>query len=304
MAVPTIPLNASLADLLRENSFTLGKLQSHPLAVPFTPQFDAFHTLWQSTDAARTTLLVAVDKADGAVSAADDALDDFVDTLDRTLLIAVKNDRKNPVYQLYFGEMVPSDLKRPILGDELARVRKFIPSLQGSPMPSVAALAPSLVTAVAAADAAVAAKVAAAQALVDFDVTGGKATLISAFNALRQTTYGQLAAIPHQQPAAALPATFGDRFFRHNTKTGTAAAKTVADAQADVARHQKKLTAAQNHLANLTATETARAAAKTTAATSETAAEAAQKAADEANAVAEAAAKKAAEDKAKTKKRR
>ena len=36
MAVPTIPLDASLADVLQENSFTLGKLQTHPLAVPFT----------------------------------------------------------------------------------------------------------------------------------------------------------------------------------------------------------------------------------------------------------------------------
>ncbi len=45
----------------------------------------------------------------------------------------------------------------------------------------------------------------------------------------------------------------------------------------EVARHQKKLTAAQTHLATLTAAETARAAAKTAAIASETAAAAAKK---------------------------
>jgi len=304
MAVPIVPPDASLADILLENSFTLGKLQTNALAVPFTPPFDTFQTTWQTTNALRTTLLVNIGKADGAVSAADDTLDDFVDTLDRTLLIAVKNDRKSALYQLYFGELLPSALKRPILGEELARVRKFIPSLQGSPTTSLAALAPSLVTAVAAADAAVAAKLAATQALEDFDATGGKATLVGAFNALRQTTYGQLAAIPHQNPAAALPPTFGDRFFRHGTKTGVTAAKTVAEAQADVEKAQKKLTAHQNHLATLTAAETTRVAAKATAAASETAATTAKKAAAAAKTAAKAAAKKAAEDKTRAKKRR
>jgi hypothetical protein len=304
MAIPTIILDASLADVLSENAFTLGKLQTHPLATTFTSQFDTFQATWQTTDAARTALLITLGKADGAVSAADDTLDDFVDTLDRTLLIAVKNDRKNPLYQLYFGEKLPHELKRPILGEELERVRKFIPSLQGSPVASLVALAPSLVTAVAAADAAVAAKLAAHQALDDFDVTGGKATLIGSFNALRQTVYGQLAALPHANPTAALPTTFADRFFRHTARTGVTAIKTVADAQAEVAKHQKKLTAAQNQLANVTAEETTRATAKTTAATSATAAETAKKAVDAAKTAAKAAKLKAAEDKTKAKKRR
>jgi hypothetical protein len=304
MAAPTIDPSATLDDVLHENSFTLGKLQSHPLAAPFTAQFDTFQTSWQTTYAARVALQIAIDKADGAVSAADDALDDFVDTLDRTLLIAVKNDRKSALYQHYFGEKVPSLLKRPILGDELARVRKFVPSLQASPIASLAALAPTLVNLVAAADAAVSAKIAAQQALDDFDVTGGKAALIASFNVLRQTVYGQLAAVPHQNAAAALPVSFGDRFFRHAERTGVAAAKTAAEAQAEVERLQKKLTAAQNHLANLTAAENAHAAAKTNAAASETAAENAAKAAKAAKEAEKAAKKKAAEDKAKAKKRR
>jgi hypothetical protein len=304
MAAPLVTSTASLGDILSENAFTLGKLQSHPLAAPFTSQFDTFQTSWQATDAARTALLIALAKADGATSSADDTLDDFVDTLDRTLLIVVKNDRKSPLYQLYFGEKLPHELKRPILDDELVRVRKFIPSLQGSPVAQLSALAPALVTAVAAADAAVTAKQNAQQALDDFDTTGGKATLIGQFNVLRQTVYGQLAAIPHQNVAAALPTTFGDRFFRHTVRTGPSAAKTVKEAQDAVDKAQKKLTATQNHLANLTAVQTERATAKQAAAQSETAAATAKKTAATAKAAAKAAEKKAAEDKTKAKKRR
>jgi hypothetical protein len=304
MAVPILPLTASLADVLDETSFTLGKLQSSALSVPFTAAFDAFQVTWQATMAARTALQITIGKADGAVSAADDTLDDFVDTLDKTLLLAVKNDRRNPIYALYFGDETPSELKRPILGDELASIRKFIPSLQGSPLPALVALAPSLVTAVAAADAAAAAKLAAVQALEDFDVTGGKATLIGGFNALRQTTYGQLAAIPHASPTAALPTTFGDRFFRHTARSGITSARTVTEAQVEVDRLQKKLTTSQNHLANLTAAQTAHVSAKTTAAASVTAAATAKAAVATAKAAAKTAAKKAAEDKSKAKKRR
>src|SRR6185437_14109232 len=97
--------------------FTLGQLPTHPLAAPFATQFDAFQATWTTTHAARTALVIAAAKADGAVAGADAALDDFVDLCDRTLLIATKNDRKAPLYLLFFGNLPPSLLKRPILGD-------------------------------------------------------------------------------------------------------------------------------------------------------------------------------------------
>src|SRR5580693_6744691 len=99
MAIPIIASDASLTDVIEETSFTQGKLQSHPLATTFTAAFDTFQTTWTSTNTARIALVVAVAKAHGAVSAADDALDDFIDTLDRTLLIATMNSRKAPLYE-------------------------------------------------------------------------------------------------------------------------------------------------------------------------------------------------------------
>jgi hypothetical protein len=262
MPLVVIPLAASLQAILDQNSFTLGELSSHPLAAPFVTKFDAFQTQWFTTQEARTNLEIAASKADGAVHGADNALDDFVDTLDRTLLIAVKNDRSAPLYANYFGLRSPHLLKRPVLSDELATCRAWIPSLQASTVAAVAALAPSLVTLVAAADAAVTAQIAADQALKDFDAIGDKKTLVDSYNALRKSTYGDLAALPHQNPAAMLPANFADRFFRHDAHAGVTSLTNPNDVQARIDSLQKEVTAAQAHLADLTAKAAAKAAQK------------------------------------------
>ncbi len=158
---------------------------------------------------------------------------------------------------------------------------------EASPHPALAALAPVLVDLIARADAAIAQHLAADQALKDFDMLGGKKTLIDGYNVLRQTAYGQLAAIPHAHPNAMLPANFADRFFRHEGRRGVAALRNPRDVQAKLDGHKKKMDAAQKHLDTL-------------------AAAAAQKAADRKSALEAAAAveqgkkdKKAADDKLK-----
>jgi hypothetical protein len=262
MTIAIIPYEATLEDILVTNAFTLGELSSHTLAAPYVVRFDAFQADWLTTNTARIQLVVAANKAQGAVSGADAALDDFVDTLDRTLLIAVKNDRKSQTYQAYFGARAVNLLKRPVLADELVTCRGWIPSLQASPVAPLAALAPTLVTIVATADAAVGQRLAADQALKDFDLLGGKKTLIDAYNALRKTVYGELAAMPHQNTAAALPADFADRFFPHYAHTGVTSLTNPKDVQAKIDRLNKDLATSQAHLADLEARTAARAAQK------------------------------------------
>ena len=253
MALSLIALLASFAELLDESSFTLGQLRSHPLAAIFAPQFDDFQTQWLTASAACTALAIGLGKANGVLSATDDAIDDFLDLLDRTLLSITKNDRSAPQYAFYFGQAAVHVLKRPIHGDELATVRGFVQSLQTSPHPGVAALAPVLVTLIAKADAAIAAQADADQALKDFDMLGGKKALIDSYNVLRQTVYGQLAAMPHANLTAMLPASFADRFFRHESRRGVAALRNPKDVQAKIDAHKKKLDAAQKHLDALNA---------------------------------------------------
>ncbi len=253
MPVSLISPLATFGELLDENSFSLGELHSHPLAAVFAPQFDAFQIKWFAANAARAALVIALGKANGTLSATDDAIDDFLDLLDRTLLIVTKNDRRAPQYVFYFGTAPVHVLKQPIHGEELATVGGFVPSLQASPHPTLAVLAPVLVTLVAKADAAIAQHLAADQALKDFDMLGGKKALIDGDNVLRQTVYGQLAAIPHANPTAMLPGNFADRFFRHEARRGVAALRNPKDVQAKLDGHKKKMEAAQKHLDSLAA---------------------------------------------------
>jgi hypothetical protein len=230
----------------------MGELPSHPLAAPFASQFEDFQTKWFTTFTARAVLQIAVSKAEGAVSGADDNLDDFIDILDRTLLILTKNDRAAALYRFYFGRKTPSEQKRPILGQELTTVKGWVASLQDSPHPSLAALASMLIELIAAADAAFKKHQDAVQALRDFDMIGGKKELIDAFNILRQTVYGELAAMPHKHPDAMLPASFADRFFRHALNKGITGVKNPDIVLAKIDFLQSKITAAQSHLEHLT----------------------------------------------------
>jgi hypothetical protein len=256
MALATVEPTDSLSSVLSRNSFILGELASHPLAAVYSPQFDAFQGDWFVTFSARTLLEIAVDKARGAEEGADDALDDFVDIFDRTLLIAVKNDREAGVYLMFFGNKPAHLLKRPILADELATCKSWIPTLQLPEVPpSVAALAPQLIAVCAAADVAVGQRVAAEQALKAFDTIGGKKTLIDAFNALCKSVHGDLNALPFQKAnlSLMLPKNFGDRFFPHQSHGGVTALTNPKDVQKVLDGLKVDTQIAQDHLDSLNA---------------------------------------------------
>ena len=251
MALSILESSASLGTVVERNSYILGELSAHPLAAPLIIKFDAFQAQWFTTNTSRIMLEIGQQKARGVVAAADDALDDFVDLLDRTLLIAVKNDRTAALYTHYFGLKPPNLLKRPILGDELVTVRNWLPSIQSSPIAAVAALAPLLMQILATADAAVATLQAAEQAIKDFDGIGAKKTLIDAFNALCISAYADLAAMPHSNPNAALPSNFADRFFPHDGATGLAAITSMTELDQRIGTAEKALGALQKRKAEL-----------------------------------------------------
>ena len=277
MTQSQIAKHASLDGLLDENSFSIGKFYSHPLAAVFIPSFEDFQVRWAITSAERTALVIAVSRAEGAVAGADDGLDDFLDLLDRTLLIITKNQREALLYALYFGKLPVHLLKRPVLGEELVTVRGFLPSLEASPLPALAALAPALAALITKADAAVAQHLAAKQALKDFDMVGPMKALIDGYNALRQTVYGKLAALPHEHPEAMLPPTFADRFFRHETNKGITALRNPDEVQERIDALMKKVNAATKHREALLAEAEQRSADKQAAVTALAALEAGKK---------------------------
>jgi hypothetical protein len=95
------------------------------------------------------------------------------------------------------------------------------------------------------ADEAVAGSLAAKQALKDFDGIGPKKALIDGFNALCKTVYGELAALPHQQPDAVLPTSFADRFFPHESRSGLASITSLKEIDTLIGSLKEDLTAAE-----------------------------------------------------------
>ena len=249
MALSVIPYEASMTAILDANSFTLGELASHPLATSYVPKFDAFQDQWFTP-----TRPAPCWRSPPARPRAPSPARTTRSTTSWTRSTAPCSSSPRTTARprsthSYFGLKAAYLLKRPILSDELVTCRAWIPSLQTSTVASLAALATTLVTVVAAADAAVAQKIAADQALKDFDTIGGKKTLIDAFNALRKTVYGELAALPHQNPAAMLPANFADRFFPHDSHTGITSLTNPKDVQAKIDSWKKDVAAAEAHLA-------------------------------------------------------
>ena len=96
-------------DLLAENSFTPRQAPASTGAGRAVHRRSStrFHATWADRLRELHPALVRT-RPTAPVSAADDTIDDFVDTLDRTILILVKNDRQNPIYTLYFGDEIPS----------------------------------------------------------------------------------------------------------------------------------------------------------------------------------------------------
>jgi hypothetical protein len=101
---------------------------------------------------------------------------------------------------------------------------------------------------------------------------------VDAYNALRKSTYGELAALPHQNAAAMLPADFADRFFPHDSHAGLTALTNPKDVQAKIDRLTKDVGAAQAHLASLQAKAAAKALRKQKEAEADAAVAAAKKA--------------------------
>jgi len=267
----------SLIDpILVDNAYTQGELVSHPLSLPFLPQFEAFQTKATATSTARLTLLVNIGKANGYVAAADDDIDTFLDKLDLTVKGLQEKDVLHP---FYFPKPL-HQMKRPVLGTELEAAKAILEKLNKAPQPALAALAPELATLIATADKRVEELLAAEQALKSFDVVGEKKTLIDDYNLLRQTVYGQLAAMPHSATGKGLPSNFADRFFRHLTRKDISGAANLEEAKARVDALKQELMEAEGHLAAAEAAAKAKEEAKKAQAEADAKAEEAKKTAE------------------------
>ncbi|MRG90553.1 cell envelope integrity protein TolA [Polyangium spumosum] len=237
MAAPNIdPTSAILAqgeELLRNEA----RILVHPLTAAFAPDFTAlFEQEWVPLQAQEIQLLRAVIHADARVWFADMRLDVFVDRLHAALFLAVNKDTNDARYTAIFAKR-PSELKRPVLGGQLAVMLKWPEILSGAAyqgFSDVVALLPELQTHLTFAQDAETARNAAVEASKNFRTLGERKAFTDKFNALRKATLGKLLEMPHKLTAEALPNDFADWFFPPRRRNDELSVKELAERTASL----------------------------------------------------------------------
>jgi len=202
-------LDSTWADLTFTEARLLGDPNARELAPPFTQ-------LRQRTEEVRGGQFGTWREevvAQAAVTAADDALDDWVHDLDVALKHLVAGDTESPRYRRYFSA-APSLVIRMGLETQLGRVRAWADSLSSEKEAELKALGERLRTLVAQGDAALEGRRKAAALRSDHRVRS-IASLIDDINNARLSLYGNLA---RKAAELRLPRNWPDRFFQHASR--------------------------------------------------------------------------------------
>jgi hypothetical protein len=250
MPCPIIAQHASLLTIREEIVYTLSRLTADSLGKTWAPDFEKLRDDWKTVHEKELSLTDALTSGGAVVDGADDALDPMVDRLSDLLLDRTHRRRDDDLYRRYFGTQRPSDIKRPVLGRELELLNKtWVPSLFSSPDSELSAFGKALSVPVGVAVKAQIDWTEARRVLTDFRLLGDRKAFIDRVNQVRQTVYGQLAALPHDHPDLHLPKSFGDRFFRHRA----VADHTEASLQAALAEHEQSAKEIKDQLDKLRA---------------------------------------------------
>lgn len=201
------------------------------LATPFAPLRANLHK--QKADEGTLTDNILLARA--LAFSADDDLNRLVDDTKNAVLALSNGDYQAPLYKQLFSGQSPSELKRPLLGSQLATMRTWIGPLGAAGNADLSAIATRLATAIAKADDAETKMALAHQAMDNF-IAGPRTTFINECNALRKLTYGKLGEIVHNNPE--LPSDFSDRFFMTN---GGSRAPSISELTLSVERLRAKL---------------------------------------------------------------
>ena len=263
MSAGTLDQDTSLDTTLEHLVYTLALLLAHPQAASLAPPFEQQLAQWWAIDRAEMEHWIEILKAAARIVDADNRLDALVDKLSNTLLIKTKGSREADEYRYFFEAKPPAAVKRPVLGGQVDTMDKWAATLAGSSDPDLAAIGVEMQAAVTYARAQEKALAAVEETNKNFRKLGDRKAFMDGLNALRKTTWGALAEMPHAQPDLKLPSGFADLFFKPVRKPrASEGPKTAADMQAVVVDLEEQLDAARAQLAALEAEEAAKAQAK------------------------------------------
>ncbi len=252
-AIQTLTPRTAIPTLYGLFFYTLGKLKRQPLTQALAPEFAAFRPQIDAAMSEELGLTEAQFEIDAAIELADDDLDLTVEEVRAFVLIEANQNRKAPVFRLYFGNQRPSDFKRPILGTQLDLMKPWPESMKTSVNSALQQHAPIAEARIKTAIDCTTEKTEIDRKLTEFRAVGTRAKLIEKFNALRKATHGKLGEIQHANPK--LGTDWADSFFRQASGSEKITLKILdqriaaAEAQLSALKEQRKQMADQEEAA-------------------------------------------------------
>lgn len=217
MAHPMIQLDDSPDDVLKNHVHSYTTTNADPLAQAVAPGFDALITDWKSTNDKRIQLVTALAQAQANAIYLDAQFDRIVDQLVAALDKITGKDRTDGLWYPYFKGRDASEVKRPLLKQQLAEMALWPSSLQASPYQELKDIGAALAPLIAPGQAADTALATARHALVEFKKIGAWAQHVDKSNTTRADAYGKLLMVPSQNPAQRLASDYQETFFLHDT---------------------------------------------------------------------------------------
>ena len=213
MAIHQIGYREALDVVWEELVYTEARLLADAQASDLAPAFAELIDRVQALKASQQTSWRAEIKAQAAVDAADDQLDDVVRGFAGSLLFVLGNDRTQTRFKRYFSDN-PTAIIKLGLEAELGKVRSWPVSIGGEPEAPVQAFGEQLQAAITAGDAALGQRTTAAGARADARARSIH-TFVDDVNAARQSLYGTLTT---RVGPNKLPRDWPERFFKHAVK--------------------------------------------------------------------------------------
>jgi hypothetical protein len=213
-----LAIDTPVNNMRQEIYHTLARLRAYPFLSPQVLMHEALLTDLLSLQFQEDTLDLELLEAEVRMITADEGIDHLCIAIASTVDAITSRDRKSPLYLRYFGDAPPSKLRRPVLGEQLAVMRTWVPSLtaQDSP-PALRPYGDQLATLVTEADQAVQARSEAQRKRADF-VIGARKVFVDRLNAQRQVIHGQLAEVAHSRADLGLASDFATPFFVRDTR--------------------------------------------------------------------------------------
>ena len=213
MTLRTLPIDSQILELSEEMFHTSSLLASYPFLSEQQTQLETLYPEWESLFREEQALVRSLSVAQALVIVADDGIDFLGNAISATILAETNGDRKSVAYQRYFGNQRPSELRRPVLGRQLAVMRSWVPSLKASEhSPMLQEYGEKLEVKVAEGEAATDALEEVERQRVDFNV-GPRKRFVDKLNATRKLIHGQIADLAHRSPELNLSRDFPSRFF-------------------------------------------------------------------------------------------